>query len=1020
MDPVGRDAELAALRGALEDVAHGVGRVVLVAGDAGIGKSTLIDAFRPYAAAAGATWLWGAGWEDGGAPSYWPWVQVLRAATRAARAEVTARRDSLGPLGPAGPGVPAPDRFVLYDAVADLLVTMAERAPVVVVLEDLHAAGPATAQLLEFVARFGRHARLLLIGTYRPAEVAADADLSTVITRLESGGVLLAPRELAEAEISTVLQAHGVTASPGLVDAVAERTQGNPLFVSHVARRLAAGGSPVDAGLPLGLRNALRRQAASAAGTSTVPDVLDAAAVLGPDVRLDVIGVVLGASPEQARPVLDAAAEAGLLRTDPVVPGRYLFTHALVREALHDGIPPATLADLHLKAGHALAADGAGPDRLAHHFLAAWPAGGAVEAAGMCRRAADLATAAHAHAEAATALENALISHGRIPAAAAWERCDLLVRLAAAQFSAGRTTAARRTVAMAVALAESLGDADLLGRAALQSASHLPFNSVDHDVINLLRRAEERWEGRASPRRVEILARLAGITAPVDREAARATADRAEEVALALDAAVPERDRATAFSAALTAQLEVSWGQHEPATALETARRLADVAVDPAGEAAAAIWITVFGLELGDMATAESAVHSLERIARRERQPSIRHLALSRRATLATLQGDHAEGLRLLHEARSVARRAGLPDADAVAWGQLFAVWRCADLSEDDATLMERVARDLAEGSPFPVAHDAAVVQMVATRGDIESARQRFRRLMPAVGTLPHDLLYCWTLALLAEDAVLLADVDAAAVLYDALLPLADRFVVAAGAVVCLGSASHPLGRLASLLGKPDEARAHLETAVRAHRRAGCVALLAASESALAELSTTTVVLEPDGPVVTVRYRAEVAQLPRSLGLGYLATLIANPGTDVPAARLVTLATGAGAAEADARGELTTSTRASDEVLDKAALASYRARLAAIDTELDEARGWNDAGRIDRLENEREFLLAELSSALGIGGRQRRFTDEEERARVNVTRAIRSAIRKLEAQAPHLAAHLDAAVTTGKRCRYDP
>ncbi len=1014
MDPVGRGAELGVLRGALDDVVGGVGRLVLVAGDAGVGKSTLVDAFRPYADAAEATWLWGAGWEGGGAPSYWPWVQVLRAAARASSAEVTARRDGLGPLGPSGPGTPAPDRFVLYDAVADLLATMAARAPVVVVLEDLHAAGPATAQLLEFVARFGRHARLLLIGTYRPAEVGADADLSTLINRLESIGALIALGPLSEAEIAILLEAHRVTSAPGLVDAVRERTQGNPLFVCHVARRLAAGGSPADAGLPLGLRDALRRQATLATGTSTVPDALDAAAVLGPDVRLDVLSAVLDAPSQQVRPVLDAATEAGLLRGDPAAPGGYLFTHALVREALHDGIPPAKLADLHLRAGCALAAAGAGPDRLAHHFLAAWPAGGAVEAAGLCRRVADLATEAHAHAEAARALENALISHGRIPAADAKERCDLLVRLAAAQFSAGRTTPARSTAAMAVALADSLGDAELLGRAALQSASHLPFNSVDHDVIDLLQRADERWEGRTSPGRAAILSRLAGVTAPLDRETARVIADRAEEVALALDATVPEPDRATALAAALTAQLEVTWGQHEPATALQTARRLADLAVDPADQAAAAIWTTVFGLELGDTATAESAVQALERIAQRERQPALRHLALSRRATLTTLLGEHAEGLRLLHEARSVARRAGLPDADAVGWGQLFAVWRCAGLSEDDERLMERVARDLAQTSPFPLAHDAAVVQMVVASGDIESARLRFQRLMPAVGTLSRDLLYCWTIALMAEDAVLLEDAAAAAVLYEALLPLADRFVVAAGAVVCLGSTSHQLGRLASLLGKADHARAHLESAVRAHRGAGCVALLAASESALAELNAAAVVQEPDGPVVTFRYRAEVAQLPRSLGLGYLAVLISNPGRDVSAVQLVALSSGA------AEGEVRTDVASSDEVLDKTALASYRARLAAIEAELEEARDWNDGGRIDRLDDEREFLLAELSRALGMGGRQRRFADEAERARVNVTRAIRSAIRKLGAQAPHLAAHLDAAVTTGKRCRYDP
>lgn len=194
--------------------------------------------------------------------------------------------------------------------------------------------------------------------------------------------------------------------------------------------------------------------------------------------------------------------------------------------------------------------------------------------------------------------------------------------------------------------------------------------------------------------------------------------------------------------------------------------------------------------------------------------------------------------------------------------------------------------------------------------------------------------------------------------------------------------------------------------------------MLAASESALASLNPAAIFQSPDGPVITIRYRAEVAQLPRSLGLGYLAVLISNPGKDMLAADLVALT--AGAARGDLRPDGAPSPRAADEVLDKAALASYRSRLAAIDAELDEARDWNDAARTDRLEEEREFLLAELSGALGLSGRQRRFADEAERARVNVTRAIRSAIRKLESQAPRLAAHLDSAVTTGARCRYDP
>ena len=1019
MDPVGREAELAALRAALEDVTRGLGRIVLVSGDPGIGKSTVVDALRADALAMGATWLWGAAWEDLGAPAYWPWMQVVRSAARVAGDVVAARSADLGPLGPAGPTSGVPDQFLLFDAVAALLATMSERAPVVVVLEDLHAAGVASARLLEFVARFDRHARVLLIGTYRPAEAAADAELCATLARLEGTATTLAPAALADPEIATVLEAAGVPAEPALVAEVAERTQGNPLFVAHVARRLAAGGSTADAGLPLGLRSALRRQAERASSGSDMPETLDAAAVLGVDLTIGVLTTVLGATAAQVRPVLDAAVSAGLLRTDPTDPGRYEFTHAVVREALQDGIHPARRAQLHLLTARALAASGAGPDRLGHHFASAWPAGGAAEAAEQCRLAGARATAAHAHAEAVTWFRDALTALGRIPDAEPTDRCALLVELAAARFRAGRSTEGRETARLASDLARSIGDVELISRAALLLASNLPFNAVDHDAISALRRADEGWAHRASATRAAVLARLARLTAPVDRPDAIAIAERAEAVAMALGSNASAHDRSAALSAALTAQLEVAWGRHDPAKARDTARRLGRTAVDAGDEAAATIWDAVFSLELGDTSAAGDAVRSLEQLALRELQPALRHLARSRRAMLTILRGDLDKGVRLALEARAVAAEADLPDGDAVCWGQLFAVWKLTGLSEEDAILMERIATDLAASSPFGAAHAAAVVQMLVARGDVVSGRERFGRLMESIDSVERDLLYTWTMTVLGEDAVLLGDTDAAAVLYDRLLPCADRFVVGAGAVACIGSTAHTLGQLALLLGRTEVARKHLEAAVEVHRKAGCSELAAASERALAELRPNAVAFDRDGQVVTARYGQDVVRLPVSLGLRYLALLAANPGVDIEATRLVTIASGSSdtRADADAPSSLV---RTADEVLDKVALASYRARLDDLDAELDEAAAWNDSARTMRLEEERNFLLDELSRSVGLGGRTRRFSDEAERARVNVTRAIRSTIRKIERQAPGLAAHLDRCVTTGGRCRYEP
>jgi len=171
-----------------------------------------------------------------------------------------------------------------------------------------------------------------------------------------------------------------------------------------------------------------------------------------------------------------------------------------------------------------------------------------------------------------------------------------------------------------------------------------------------------------------------------------------------------------------------------------------------------------------------------------------------------------------------------------------------------------------------------------------------------------------------------------------------------------------------------------------------------------------------------IGYADARARVPDSLGLRYLDQLVRNPGRELAAMELAQLAaaTGASATPASADGLHDASGTGADEVLDPQARAAYRRRLAELDEDLAEAGQWNDTERASRLRAEKDFLVRELAAAAGLGGRPRRLGAESERARLNVTRAIRSAIARIRDRAPAAADHLDQAVRTGTRCSYSP
>ena len=180
---VGRARELSELRGALEQSLAGRGSCFLISGEPGIGKTRLADELAADAASHGARVAWGRCWEGGGAPAYWPWVEIVRALVLEpgrARHQQTAVPPEIGQLIPElaaettqqrSSSDPEQGRFRLFDAVATLVKQVARSAPVVLILDDLHEADRGSLEMLKFVARGLTDSRVVIVGTYRDAEV---------------------------------------------------------------------------------------------------------------------------------------------------------------------------------------------------------------------------------------------------------------------------------------------------------------------------------------------------------------------------------------------------------------------------------------------------------------------------------------------------------------------------------------------------------------------------------------------------------------------------------------------------------------------------------------------------------------------------------------------------------------------------------------------------------------------------------------------------------------------------------
>ncbi|WP_432075864.1 AAA family ATPase [Streptomyces wuyuanensis] len=451
---IGREHPVGVLRAEIGRATDSHGGLVLVTGEAGIGKTTLVTQAAREARQGGALVLGGSCWDSDSAPGYWPWVQVVRALRRAVGEEDWTRAEEaaggrlavlLGETGGARGAVAGnagavggepeerfaadgdKEPFAVYDAVTTALVTVSQSRPVVVVLDDLHWSDPASLKLLEFAAQHAWFERLLLLGTYRDAEVETPGHpLQQLILPLASRATTLTLTGLEREEVGALMTVTtGREPDPALVGEVHRRTGGNPFFVEQTAR-LWHSGSPATAVAP-GVREAVRRRLGLL--PEPVGALLTVAAVLGRDFHRQVLALVAGAPVPHVDRLLDRAVAARLVSAR--ASGRFAFAHDLVRETLYDALDESDARARHAAvvrtlhdaaglpeqarilpgdlAGHAYLAGGELPPELRVELLveAGRDAGGRLaseEAVGHYRRALEIAESAAERAAAGTAV----------------------------------------------------------------------------------------------------------------------------------------------------------------------------------------------------------------------------------------------------------------------------------------------------------------------------------------------------------------------------------------------------------------------------------------------------------------------------------------------------------------------------------------------------------------------------------------------------------------------------------------
>lgn len=1002
----GRDDVLTAARQRLEQAQAGHGQLLLFTGEPGIGKSRLAEQLADEAQARGARVAYGRVWEAGGAPAYWPWIQIFRE---------LGLGDELLIDAVAGAASSAEEvRFVAFDrAVRSLRAAAAER-PLALVLDDLHAADAPSLLLLLLLARDVGRASILLIGTYRDAETRNAPERLALLAKVARHAEVMPLARLSPEAVAHWARESTLAPAAARAAELYRVTEGHPLFVVEVLRLGMSGGSGA---WPTGPGVLDERLAATSRGTLSV---LQVASVLGRDFSGADLAAAAEASPDEVFAALREALAASIL-----VPGAsadaYRFSHVLLRDRLYTELPPSARQALHQRAAEVRLRRGAGPESVVHDLFEAGAAAPAQAVADVALRAAQAELSRLAFEDAARIGRRALaLGDAAFPDRL---RAELRLVVAEAVIRLGDGTEGKAVCVEAAALAERAGADELVARAALVYGTELASGTIDPQMISLLRNGLARLGSERSALRARVMARLAAaLTPPADlahgpeilglmRSALGLAHELNDRHALlyvlqfgaTVALLVPEGER---FSI-MAQTVELARELHQPLVLLTTL---------PA-------FVTAL-LARGDLARAEAELPAYDALLAKFPQPLHRLRRLLVESLLATLAGEHAAAERARDEARRLAleARSGpgrlLWLSHEVSIAQLLA--RPELLGEHTRLLLAHF-----EQMPSSVAYP---MWLLVIAGQHERAREWLCCANLELLEIPSANLM--DLMGAAEAAMLLCDREIGERVYPVLARAADRQLwnLAPGALIgptarVLGDLARFIGRHAAALEHYDRALAFAETlrspplvelcrrrrsdllAESGARPAAARAAPAPAPAALPERSPSPVLRREAEWWVLEGHAGAPLRLRPSKGLDYLEKLLASPGRALHVLELAGVEHSTGDAGA---------------LLDPRAKLEYRRRLDDLGEALAEAERFADRGRAHRVQQEIDALSEQLAQAVGLGGRDRRAASDVERMRVNVQRRVKDAIARVAAADPALGRYLAASVQTGTYCVFQP
>ncbi len=847
---VGREAQTASMLDAYKRVAAGERReVLLVSGEAGLGKTTLVAETARAAFDGGACVLFGHCEEDLATP-YQLFAEALsHYVTHAPEdqlvAHVSEHGSELARLVPALasrildlPPSRATDadteRFLLFAAVVGLLVMVSQHQPLVLVLDDLQWADKASLQLLRHVIATDQSLRVLVLGTYR------DSELSRVHPLLETLAVLHRERGVARIEL-TGLDDTGVVAlmeaaaghtlddaTVGLAHAVYRETDGNPFFVSEVLRHLTETGAvhqgangrwlTDDSFEQIALPDSVREVIGVRVGRlgQDAERTLSVAAVIGRDFDLDVLSRATNTSLDDVLDILDAAAAVTLVRELADAPGHYNFAHALIQHTLYEDLGLTRRARAHRQVAEALEdlcgdRPGTRVGELARHWFNAAQPIDLAKAISYSRQAADAALAALAPADALRYYAQALDLAAQTDHADSILELDLVIGLGTAQRQTG-DPAYRGTLLDAARQAAYLGDTDRLVAAAL--ANNRGFfsaaGSIDTDKVEILEMALDRLPADHTDRALVLATLCSELTWASPLERRRALADEALAIAASSgdDAIIVRVMYQVQPALRVPALLDESLARI--ADTLERAERVGDplllyfTASERASHAGRA----------GDIDELSRCLEIARCLAERLDEPTLKWNDRAMRATAALIAGDTDRAEQLATEGFQIGAGSGNPDAAAA-----FAIQRMA-VSFQRGTMGDLISliEEAAAQNPGIPAFTAALALAHAEGNRADGARHLLEEFAATDFDLPADMLWLIGMVHYAEAAVACRDPGYAAALLDRLAPWADQ--LSFDDIISEGPVSHYVGELVAVLGRYDDADAYFSRAAAFNERA--------------------------------------------------------------------------------------------------------------------------------------------------------------------------------------------------------